>query len=359
MKTAQWGRPPLNRIRPTGPAIVLAVLVAFVLVACGGATTGGPAASLGPPDKVTILTDFLLYGWHSPLFAGKAEGFYKEKNIDLTIVAGQGSADGAVKVGSGAAQFGQIDVVSALVAISKGANLKLIGVYFKGHPGGLCYVKGRTNIQTYKDIEGIKIGAAAGDAYMVALPGLMRQAGADPNKYKLVTMTAAATTAEMLAGHVDATPCGLPTFSSRESGAAKQGQHLAFFSFGDNGFSALGFGLVVNGDVYKNQSDLVQRFVDAWAKSAIWSLRNSDKAVADFVAANPEQDAAVAKQSFSDVIPLIKGAGGDYFVFDSGQQQKTVDFVNEAYSARLNAADAFTNQFVNKLPSALRKGNLP
>jgi len=305
------------------------------------------------------LTDFLLLGWHSPVFAGKAEGFYREKNIDLTIVAGKGSADGAVKVASGAAQFGQIDVVSALVAIGKGADLKLVANYFKKHPGGLCYVKGRKNIQSYKDIEGLKIGAAAGDAYMVALPGLMKPAGADPNKYKLVTMDAAATTAALLSGQVDATPCGLPSYSSRVAAAEKENLRLDFFSFGDNGLSVMGFGLVVNGQIYKNQPDLVQRFADAWAKSAIWSLKNPDKAVADFVAANPDQNAALAKQSFSDVIPLIKGSGGDYFVFDPKQQQSTVDFVNQAYNVRLSATDLFTNQFVDKVPAALKKGQLP
>ncbi len=348
----------LGRASTSGHVLIVSAILSLVLVACGGGNTG-PAASAAPPDKVTVVTDFLLLGWHSPLFAGKAEGFYKEKNIDLTIVAGKGSADGAVKIGAGAAQFGQIDVVSALVAIGKGADLKLIGSYLKKHPGGLCYVKGRRNIQSYKDIEGLKIGAAAGDAYMVALPGLMKAAGADPSKYKLVTMDGSATTGALLAGQVDTTPCGLPSLSSRVAAAEKENLRVDFFSFGDNGFSVIGFGLVVNGQIYKNNPDLVQRFMDAWAKSAIWSLRNPDKAVADFVAANPGQNTALAKQSFLDVIPLIKGSGGDYFVFDPTPQQSTADFVNQAYDLHLSATDAFTNQFVNKLPTALKKGQLP
>ena len=76
-----------------------------------------------------MLTDYLLYGWHSPLFAGKAQGFYSDEGNDLTIVAGKGSADGSTKVAAGAAQFGQLDAVSALTAISKGADLKLVDVY--------------------------------------------------------------------------------------------------------------------------------------------------------------------------------------------------------------------------------------
>ena len=67
-----------------------------------------------------MLTDFLLYGWHAPLFAGKSQGFYTDEAIDLTLQAGKGSADGATQVSAGAAQFGQLDAVSALTAHQQG-----------------------------------------------------------------------------------------------------------------------------------------------------------------------------------------------------------------------------------------------
>jgi NitT/TauT family transport system substrate-binding protein len=343
-----------------GSGLASILLVGLLIAACGGNATSGTttSASSGPPDNVTFLTDFLLYGYHAPFFAGRAEGFYRDKNIEITIVAGKGSADGAVKVASGAAQFGQLDAVSALTAISKGANLKLVSVYFEKYPGGLCYVNGRKEIHSYKDIEGAKVGAAAGDAYMVALPGLMQQAGADFSKVKVITMAGAATTPSLLAGQIDVTPCGAPTFATREAPAEKQGLKLGFFSFADNGFSAIGFALVANGDVVRTNPGLVQRFTDAWAKSAVWSVHNPDKAVQDFLNANPDQNATVSKQSFTDVFRYLKDNNGRYFVYDKAVIDSTVAFVNKAYNATVTASQAFTSQFVDKVPDAYKRGQL-
>lgn len=349
-----------SRLNGAGSRLAGVLLAGLLLAACGG--TGGSStatASSGPPDNVTFLTDFLIYGWHAPFFAGKAEGFYHEKNIDITIVPGKGSADGAVKIASGAAQFGQIDAVSALTAISKGANLKLVSSYFEKYPGGLCYVKGHKEIHSYQDIQGLKVGAAAGDAYMVALPGLMQQVGADFSKVHVITLTGAATTPSLIAGQIDATPCGAPTFATRQAPAAKQGLQLGFFSFGDNGFSVIGFVLVANGDLVRTNPGLVQRFADAWAKSAVWSIRNPDKAVADFLNANSEQDPTVSKESFADVLPYLKDSSGQYFVFDRDLVDKTVAFVDKAYSTTISSSQAFTDQFVNNLPAAYKRGQLP
>ncbi len=354
--------------------LVLMGMLALLASACGGGATTAPTPAAAaaaptvaptatptkaPADKVTVLTDFLLFGWHSPLFAGKAEGFYTEQNIDLSIEAGKGSADGATKVAAGAAPFGQLDATSALTAIGKGADLKLIGAYFKKYPGGMCYIQERHPIKTWKDMEGLKVGAAAGDAYMVALPSLMQQAGASFAKVQVVTMDAAATTPAMVSGQADATPCGLPTFPSRAAAAATQNLHADFYSFGDNGFKALGFVLVTSGKLVKENPGLVQRFANAWAKSAVWSLANGDKAVAHFLTANPDKDKTSETASFNGVKPLIKGDASTYFVLDQPQVETTVAFVNQAYSVSLKAADVYTNQFVDKLPDAIKAGKLP
>ncbi len=359
--------------KPRRTILALAGAIAIIATACGGSASPSPspagtatrsaaatatATPKPPADNVTMLTDFLLFGWHSPLFAGKAEGFYTEQNINVTIEAGKGSADGATKVAAGTAQFGQLDATSALTAIGKGADLVLIGAYFKKYPGGMCFIQEKKQIKAWKDMEGLKIGAAAGDAYMVALPSLMTQFGADYKKVNVITMDAAATTPALVSGQVDGTPCGLPTFPSRASAAEKQNLHMNYFLFGDNGFDALGFVLVTSGKLAKQNPDLVQRVTNAWAKSAVWSLANQDKAVADFLAANRDKDKAAETSSFTGVKPLIKGSASTYFVFDTAQVQKTVDFVNQAYSVSLKVSDVYTNQFVDKLPSSYKQGAL-
>lgn len=351
---------------------VAALVAALVAAACGGAAapSAAPVASAGAaqptvapqtpkpaPDKVTFITDFLLFGWHTPFFAAKAEGFFAEQNLDVTIQAGKGSVDTGTALGTGAAQIGLIDISTAVLGMSKGADIKLVGVYAQSHPGGLLYIKERTTIRTWKDVEGKKIGGATGDAYLVALPGLMKQNAADPNRYALVTMDAAATTGALIAGQVDAIPGSPMTAPSREDAAAKEKLTLARFSFADNGYKAVGFAVAANGKLLKENPGLVQRFVSAWAKATVWSIANPDKAVADFLAANPDKNKDQETRSFNASVPLIKGTG-TLFRFDPDRVKVNVDFVNEQYGAKVKVDDVYTNDLVQKLPAAYLRGAL-
>lgn len=347
--------------------------VALLVGACGGgavaptataAVTQAPTAAAATatakpaPDKVTFITDFLLWGWHSPFFAAKAEGFFAEQSLDVTIQAGKGSVDTGTALGTGAAQIGLIDISTAVLGMSKGTDIKLVGVYAQSHPGGLLYIKERTSIKTWKDIEGKKIGGATGDAYLVALPGLMKQNAADPSKYALVTIEAAATTGALIAGQVDAIPGSPMTAPPRQDAAAKEKLTLERFSFADNGYKAVGFAIGVNGKLLKENPGLVQRFVNAWAKATVWSIANPDKAVADFIAANPDKNKDQETRSFNSAVPLIKGTG-TLFRFDADRIKLNVDFVNAEYAGKVKADDVYTNDFVQKLPAAYLQGKLP
>jgi NitT/TauT family transport system substrate-binding protein len=342
--------------------LTVATAVALVLSACGGTSAptqapGATATPKPPPDKVTFLTDFLLWGWHAPYFSAKAEGFFAEQNLDVTITAGKGSVDTGTQLGAGSAQLGLIDVSTALLGISKGQDVKLIGIHLQRHPGGLLYIKERTSIKSWKDIEGKKIGGARGDAYLVALPGLMRANGADPAKYTLVDIEAALTTGALISGQVQTIPGSVMTAPPRADAAKKEGLTLERFSFADNGYKAIGFAIAANGKIVKDNPDLVQRFVNAWGKAMVWAMANPDKAVGHFLAANPDKNKDQETRSFNESAPLIKG-DGSFFVFDAARLKVNVDFVNEQYQAAVKAEEIHTNQFVQKLPASYLQGKL-
>jgi len=347
--------------------LVLSLGSAFLLLAtaCGPAASPGRATPKPPPDKVTFITDFAAFGYTSPFYAGVEQGFFKDENIDLAITLGQGSADAATKVGAGAAQFGLADTITSVVAIGKGTTIKLVSTHWQSHPGGVGYIAERREIKSYKDFEGLKFGAAAGDAYLVILPDLMRTAGANPDKYKVITMAAAATTAALISGQVDATTVGVATFSSRALGVKAQGFTLKMFRFSENGLEALGHSIIVNSDMVSRNRDLVQRFMRAYAKSIVWSQQsqNIDKAVDAYMKVNPQQNREGEKANYVATIPFQldeKAAGSvGLFVFPKAKTDKTLALANKAYNLSVAADAVYTNEFALALPEALRKGKLP
>jgi NitT/TauT family transport system substrate-binding protein len=357
----------LRNSRIARPARWVGVALALTLAACGGggptaaptgAPTGAPATgTAGTATDVTFITDFLLWGWHSPYFAGVAEGVFADEGLNVTIQAGSGSVNTATQLATGTVDFGLIDISTALKAMSEGAEFKLIGVHLQRYPGGFLFIEERNSIADWSDFEGITIGGSPNDAYFTALPGLMEQNGADPEAYTLVEMEPAATTGALIADTVDAIPGSAMTAPPRRAAAAEEGLTLGRFGFADNGFEAVGFAIATTTAHYENDKDLVQRFVNAWAESMLWTLENRDAAVDHFITANPEKTRDIERES------LEAGAGltpheNTYFAFDDTRMTYTIDFVNETYGTDFDGSQSYTNEFVDALPDGYTEGNL-
>jgi len=345
------------------PAAATASRAPAATAAATAAATPAPAtAAPKPADKITFITDFTAFGYVAPFYAGIEQGFFKGENIDLAVVFSQGSGDAAAKVAGGAAQFGLVDTITQVIAIAGGTPIVQVASHWQKHIGGLCTIQGKTTLKGFKDVEGKKIATTAGNAYIAILPFLMKQAGAKADSYQLVTMDAAASTTALLAGQVDATPCGYSTFASRALGVKAQGATLEFFAFANNGLDALGHGVVTTNALVQSNPALVQRFVNAYAKSVVWSALNVDKAVDAYMKTQPQQSREGEKGNYTAPLPFqvdpSAGDGGQFFI-PPAKMQKTVELANSAYDKKVDAKVVFTNDFVNKLPAALRKGQLP
>lgn len=322
------------------------------------ATTEPTPSPSVAPTAVTVLNDFLVSGWHAPMYAGVAKGFFADRGLDVTVEPGQGSVDGATKVAAGTADFAQIDSVSAMNAMAKGGDLLLIGVVDQAFPGGLCYLPDRTTIDDFGDLMGLRIGSSEGDAYMVPLPGLIKNAGFDPEGYEHIIMTPANYTAALFTDQIDAYACSRATFIPGQAAAKAEGLTLGMFRYADTGFQPIGHALVANGALVRDNPDLVQRFVDAWAYSHVWAWANPDETMTLFLEANPAIDPDIARAAFLDREKSY-AAGDEFFTFNTEKLDATVEFVNEAYDADLTPDDVYDPEFVNALPDAIKQGHLP
>lgn len=327
-----------------------------------GTPTGTLAATpteKPPTADVTFITDFLLWGWHSPYFAAQEEGFFDDEALNVEIIAGSGSVNTATQLATGNVDFGLIDIATALRAMSEGAEFQLIGVYMQRHPGGFLFIQEETQIEDWDDFEGLTIGGSPNDAYFTSLPGLMRENGADPAQYTLVEMEPASTTGALISGQVDAIPGSPMTSPPRAAAAAAEGLTLDRFGFSDNGYEAVGFALATTKELYENDKALVQRFVNAWAHAIAWSLQNRDDAVQHFIDANPEKVLEQERESLENAAELMPDADGTLFQFPDERMQYTIDFVNDTYDLSFDGSEVYTNEFIDELPEALLRGELP
>jgi NitT/TauT family transport system substrate-binding protein len=368
-----------SRARPTAGKLTSAITTTLLFLASctAGPESGSLAATSGasvPAEPsasesaeatpletmdVRFSTDFLLWGWHSWAFAAEPQGLFEEQGLNVQIEAGQGSVDTSAQLAAGALDFALLDISTAMVAMTQGADIVLVGVHMQRHPGGFLFIEERNSIETFQDLEGLTLGGASGDAYLVVLPELMEQNGADPDAYTLVTIEPAATTGALVADQVDAIPGSPMTAPPRAAAAAAEGLTLGRFSYADNGYEAVGFAVATNGDMYRDNPDVVQRFVNAWAASVLWSLDNPEDAVQAFIDANPDKQLDPERESWDNASELLAGPGGEYFAFDPDRMQVNIDFVNGQEGSDLSADDGiFTNEFVEQLPEGYMEGSL-
>ena len=92
----------LNRRNVTGMLAALAVVAGTVTAAA--------------QDKVGVITDAGFLGRHAYYFVAIERGFYKEANLDVNVLRGQGSAEAIKQVGAGNVTFGFADSGSAVLA---------------------------------------------------------------------------------------------------------------------------------------------------------------------------------------------------------------------------------------------------
>jgi NitT/TauT family transport system substrate-binding protein len=215
----------------------------------------------------------------APIYLGKAKGFFSEQNLDLTIQSVRGGAEAVPGVVSGQFQFAFANVVSLLLAHSKGLPLKVIaaGNFSTGKPedfGGTVVPAGSA-IKSMKDLEGKTVSVnQINNIVGIAVRAAMRKAGGDPDKVKLIEVPFPEMPAALGQGRVDAA-CIVEPFLTV---ARNQGATPLDWSFANITPNLMIAAYFTTRDYAKANPDVVTRFTSAMNKSLIYASEHPDEA---------------------------------------------------------------------------------
>jgi len=305
-------------------AAVLAATVLLLAAGCGSSSSNKPtgsAASGGAPDKVNVGVIAIVDV--APIYLGEQKGFFAQHGIDLTLTAAQGGAAIVPAVVSGQFQFGFSNVVSLLLASSKGLPLKMVcnGAASTGKAGddyGAVMVKKDSPIKTAADLAGRKVAVNTlnniGDTTTRAA---IRKAGGDPAKVSFVEMPFPNMAAALQAGQVDAIFVVEP-FVTAVLGAGGRVVSSVFAETAPDLTVATYF---TSKQLAGSDPDLVTRFAAAMQQSLAYADAHPDEvrtALGTYTKITPDQAAklilpkwppAVNKASVQTLADLAKGDG--------------------------------------------------
>lgn len=315
-------------------------ILAAVLAISAGVV---PAAA---QDKVGVITDAGFLGRHAYFFVAIEKGYYKEANLDVNVLRGQGSAEAVKQVGAGNVTFGFADAASTVLARGNdNVPVRLVAIVYAKPPHAIYALKS-SGIRKPKDLEGRQIANPAGGAIPKVFPAYAKVAGIDESKVKWVVASSESLPGLLALGRVDA--IGQFTVGEPRLKKDAQGKELVELTYGDAGLDFYSNGIIASENTISTNPDLVQRFVTATIKGLKYALDNPKEAAEIMKKYHRELDAELGAAELVKVRELAVVPNSSLGKIEPKRAQSTIDLVASAFSLKnpVRVEDAFNVKFV-------------
>ncbi|HZE40250.1 MAG TPA: ABC transporter substrate-binding protein [Stackebrandtia sp.] len=271
------------------------ILVPLAIASLLATSACSPSQSAGGADDVTVgvipIVDV------APIYLGKQQGFFSDRDIDLKLKAGQGGAAIVPGVTSGDYQFGFSNLTSLMAAQTQGLDVRAVaaGVSSTGKSGkdfGAVVVPKNSSIKSAKDLAGHTVAVNTvkniGDT---TIRESVRADGGDPSKVDFTEFGFPDMPAQLDAGNVDAAWVVEPFLSiTRDSGARP-----VAWNYVDTAPDLSVAAYFTTADYISGHRDLVKRFTAAMNESLRYATAHP-RAVRGILGSYADIDAKVADE---------------------------------------------------------------
>ena len=281
------------------------------LILSGAAASGLLFAMSGAASAATAITFQLNWtagGANAGFAAAVAEGFYKQADLDVQLVEGNGSGNTAQLVANNRSQLAYADAVAVSQLIAKGAPMKVLSTIYQSNPNEVSALK-KTNIKSIKDLVGKKIGVPSGSSQTTMLPLFLKANGLKESDVTLINMPPTSMVPALLQGQVDAI---LGSIDAYQIQLEAQGAELTNFRFADYGVPTVSTSIFASNAYIQANPDVLKKFIAASLKGWSFALDNPEKAVKALKTVFPNVNEKLAAAELAAITPLFCSGGAKY-----------------------------------------------
>lgn len=286
MSHSTFQRFPLSRRRLLKASATGALALPFL------ARQSRAAGALKP---ISMTLDWIYEGPNLGFLVAHDQGYYRDAGLDVSIVAGKGSANTAQLIANKAAQIGFADGYAVSIGVGKGMNIKTIGSIYRGNPSAIM-VKAASGIKSPKDLEGKTVAMVASSGQFQQWPAFVKGAGLDVSKINLVNLAPPSLGPALIDGKVDAiggyVQSYVPIIEIRGKSPTRS------FWFSDYGVNVVSNGIIAHDDLIKSDPEMLRAFVPASIRGFIYARQHPDEATATVKKYSPTIDPAIIKREF-------------------------------------------------------------
>lgn len=295
--------------------------------------------------KVTFVLDWTPNTNHTGVYAAKVKGFFEEEGLDVSIIQpGESSADQLVA--SNTAQFGVSYQEGVTFARASGIPLVSLAAVIQHNTSGFGALKSK-GIVSPKDFEGKKYGGWGSEVEAAMVKQVVKDAGGDPEKVKILTTGTSDFLQASESGQIDFAWIfeGWDYTNALNKGAEVDFIPLRQLSDVFDYYTPV---IVTNEDNIKNNRELVEKFMRAVQKGYKFTISNPAEAAECLLKLAPELDRELVTKSQKFLASKYQD-DAPYW----GMQKKEVWdrymkwlHKNKFIDSEIDVEKAFTNEFL-------------
>jgi putative hydroxymethylpyrimidine transport system substrate-binding protein len=260
-----------------------AALLAAVLLLVGFAGCGEDGAEPGAPRGVTLVLDFVPNAVHAGIYAAQAQGYYRDRAIDLTIRQPGESSDAPKLLAAGRTDFAILDIHDLGIARERG--LDVVGAMpIVQRPLAAVIADASGPVRRPRDLQGRTVGVTGLPSDEAIVDSEVGADGGDPAKVDRITIGFNAVSS-LAAGKVDAA-----TGFWNAEGVALQRQGIPIRIFKVDGYGAPPYPeliLTASRQTIKSDPGLVNSMVAATTRGYELAFEHPAQALDDLLAEVP------------------------------------------------------------------------
>jgi NitT/TauT family transport system substrate-binding protein len=273
-----------------------------LLLLGGAAALTGIAGCNGSSGAIRFLLDWTIEPNYTGFILADEKGFFRERDLNVTIEEGAGGAAVAQQIGVGSPYFaGSGSGGGTAIARSAGVPVKSVGVIFP-NISTVIFSRPERPINTPRDLVGKRIGLVAGSVTVNEYRALLRVAGID--RALVTEIGVNADPSSLLAGDVDAL---IDYAEQLPASLQAQNTPLVTMALSDHGVRQYGLNLIANEAALADETRAAQIRGVAEAIYRGYDALRSDPAdaVEVYMARYPQKNRAYVERSINITAGLL------------------------------------------------------
>jgi NitT/TauT family transport system substrate-binding protein len=348
-----------KNVRISAALVTLGIAAAACGSSSGGTASGttntGATSAASSPTKLKIMVGGISKQIYLPNELSAALGYFKEENLDVTLIDEASGQSSEQQVLAGGVQAGSGSYNHTIELQAAGKSMESV-VQLQSAPGEALMVsnKAAAKVKSASDLKGANMGVTElGSGTQTLSTAILGQVGIAADKVHFIPVGAGATfLAGMQQNRIAAGMTTEPTISKVISSGA--GKVLVDLRTPESTKAALGgeypfISLFMNTDWVNSHKDVVQHIVNAYVKTLKWMSTHTaaeiaDKVPADYYAGNKAAYITALEGQKSSFTPDgLMPASGAQTVYSIEQK-----YVPSMKGKTVDLSKTYTNEFATK-----------